>query len=165
MSRLIRSSSLGASSADLLGRFYNPVAARENKQPPSAAVKPLQNKPAVAAAAQENKQPPIRPAHAVIKPVQNIPAAAAAEKQRKSIFTFNSPPRREIVNGREDFLDACALCNKRIIKGKDRYMYGYLQVFCSPACREGQIAIDENSTLRRRQLAGKLIGSYSNANY
>ncbi|KAI3469601.1 hypothetical protein Pfo_026264 [Paulownia fortunei] len=142
MSRLTRSSSMGGS-ADFLGRIKpvkpQPVASQEKKQAPAPtgqanAIKPVQNPVARKAAAPpqfaKQKQPP----------------TAAVEKPRKRIFTFPSPPRGKddrSRKGREDFLDACALCKKKIGQDRDRYMYGYLQAFCSPECRDDQIALDD----------------------
>lgn len=96
--RLIRSSSLGGS-ADVLGR-YKPVAPQEIRQATR---------------------------HAYFVPPKAA-AAAAAEDPRKCIFTFTSPPRDDDPksSGRENFLDACGLCKKRIPQNKDTYMYGYV---------------------------------------
>ncbi|KAK3190097.1 hypothetical protein Dsin_029658 [Dipteronia sinensis] len=40
------------------------------------------------------------------------------------------------------FLKNCSLCKKKFEKKNDFYMYGYLQAFCTPDCREDQIALD-----------------------
>lgn len=42
------------------------------------------------------------------------------------------------------FTDFCALC-KKDIKGQDAFMYRDLQAFCSPGCRDDQIALDNKN--------------------
>lgn len=42
------------------------------------------------------------------------------------------------------FLQACFLCKRRLVPGKDIYMYMGDSAFCSIECRNQQILIDEN---------------------
>lgn len=75
--------------------------------------------------------------------------AALGLPRRPSIFSIVSPPLAE--NGDSNKVDyryraffrCCFRCKEEIAKDKDVFMYGYLQAFCSPECREMQIAADE----------------------
>ncbi|KAK2647064.1 hypothetical protein Ddye_022259 [Dipteronia dyeriana] len=88
------------------------------------------------------------------------------EKKRKALATAVKPPeekprpqvtftigdsdsedndsrsKKKVDEGFCAFLKNCSLCKKKFEKKKDFYMYGYLQAFCSPDCREDQIALD-----------------------
>ncbi|XP_011026134.1 PREDICTED: uncharacterized protein LOC105126826 isoform X2 [Populus euphratica] len=55
----------------------------------------------------------------------------------------------------EHFLDRCGYCKKRLNKKQDVYMYGYLGAFCSPECRDAQIAIDKAG----QEVRGQSIGT------
>ncbi|KAA8527628.1 hypothetical protein F0562_034977 [Nyssa sinensis] len=41
------------------------------------------------------------------------------------------------------FLEVCYLCKKRLAQDQDVFMYGNLQAFCTPECRDEQIALDK----------------------
>ncbi|CAL1396629.1 unnamed protein product [Linum trigynum] len=49
--------------------------------------------------------------------------------------------RRRPGEGYCEFLEGCYLCHKKLDLCHV-YMYGYLGAFCSPECRENQIAVD-----------------------
>lgn len=115
--RLIRSSSMGQS-ADLLHsstRAINPVPRMVSKE--------------------QKTKPNLNPA---TKVVVTAPAPARMEKQeptkvvdekpRKCIFTFPSPPRVEKQRG-DYFLNACALCKKKLDFKEDIFMYRYVHNF------------------------------------
>ncbi|GMH28489.1 hypothetical protein Nepgr_030332 [Nepenthes gracilis] len=72
---------------------------------------------------------------------------------------FPPPPKRErpvftiapVVERRTDdehpvefgkFLEACSGCKKEFSDNDDVHMYSYLQAFCTPECRDKQIAED-----------------------
>lgn len=46
---------------------------------------------------------------------------------------------------RQNFLDACHLCRRRLDEGRDIYIYRGDRAFCSPECRHQQILNDERS--------------------
>ncbi|XP_075504280.1 uncharacterized protein LOC142541696 [Primulina tabacum] len=128
--RLIRSSSMGQS-ADLLRSFnrdINPVprmVSKEQKTQPNLKPAKKEVAPSPAPARIEKQEPP------------NV----VAEKPRKCIFAFPSPPR--VQKQRSDyFLDACALCKKKLDFKEDIFMYSD-KAFCSQNCRDDQIALDE----------------------
>ncbi|KAK4855978.1 hypothetical protein QYF36_012928 [Acer negundo] len=50
--------------------------------------------------------------------------------------------KKKVDEGFCGFLKNCSLCKKKFEKKKDFYMYGYLQAFCSPDCREDRILLD-----------------------
>ncbi|GAV80608.1 DUF581 domain-containing protein [Cephalotus follicularis] len=80
------------------------------------------------------------------------PLRAQREKPRDGILTLYSPERETSTNvepkkekgelGFGEFLDACSLCKKKFKQDMDIFMYGYLKAFCSPDCRDDQIALD-----------------------
>ncbi|XP_028751694.1 FCS-Like Zinc finger 15-like [Neltuma alba] len=47
------------------------------------------------------------------------------------------------------FLDQCFLCRKRLLPGKDIYMYKGDRGFCSVECRCKQIFMDEEESIQR----------------
>ncbi|CAL0334740.1 unnamed protein product [Lupinus luteus] len=47
------------------------------------------------------------------------------------------------------FLDLCFLCRKRLLPGKDIYMYKGDMAFCSVECRCQQIFMDEEGTIQK----------------
>ncbi|XP_054807763.1 FCS-Like Zinc finger 15-like [Prosopis cineraria] len=47
------------------------------------------------------------------------------------------------------FLDQCFLCRKRLLLGKDIYMYKGDRGFCSVECRCKQIFMDEEESMQR----------------
>ncbi|XP_031278082.1 uncharacterized protein LOC116136531 [Pistacia vera] len=70
---------------------------------------------------------------------------------RRVTWTWGSPERNDSVSksrkkkldeGFCAFLEGCALCKKKLKENVDVYMYGYLSAFCSPECRDDQIALD-----------------------
>ncbi|KAK7329462.1 hypothetical protein VNO77_23631 [Canavalia gladiata] len=46
------------------------------------------------------------------------------------------------------FLDLCFLCRKRLLPGKDIYMYKGDRAFCSVECRCKQILMDEEESIQ-----------------
>ncbi|KAL7177876.1 hypothetical protein ACSBR2_031105 [Camellia fascicularis] len=69
------------------------------------------------------------------------------EQTHRNIFTLGSPARDDESQKRVDerywvFLQSCFHCKQRISEDEDVFMYGYLQAFCSPKCRDIQIALD-----------------------
>ncbi|KAL2341780.1 hypothetical protein Fmac_009720 [Flemingia macrophylla] len=46
------------------------------------------------------------------------------------------------------FLDQCFLCKKRLLPGKDIYMYKGDRAFCSVECRCKQIFMDEEESVQ-----------------
>ncbi|KAK3011065.1 hypothetical protein RJ639_010740 [Escallonia herrerae] len=66
---------------------------------------------------------------------------------------FNVGPLRPAADGGLDprflasttphFLRACALCKRRLIPGRDIYMYRGDSAFCSQECRQQQMNLDE----------------------
>ncbi|KAL1543280.1 hypothetical protein AAHA92_20277 [Salvia divinorum] len=70
----------------------------------------------------------------------------ASKKPAASIFTIHSTSQRDkdadvdLDRRRQEcFLDACALCGRKINEDQNIYMYDCFQAFCSIACREYQI--------------------------
>ncbi|XP_020222979.1 FCS-Like Zinc finger 15 [Cajanus cajan] len=49
------------------------------------------------------------------------------------------------------FLDHCFLCNKRLLPGKDIYMYKGDRAFCSVECRCKQIFMDEEESVENEK--------------
>ncbi|TKY72580.1 hypothetical protein E2542_SST01323 [Spatholobus suberectus] len=47
------------------------------------------------------------------------------------------------------FLDLCFLCRKRLLPGKDIYMYKGDRAFCSVECRCKQIFMDEEESIQK----------------
>ncbi|KAK4430593.1 FCS-Like Zinc finger 5 [Sesamum alatum] len=47
-----------------------------------------------------------------------------------------------------DFLRSCGLCNRRLVPGRDIYMYRGDTAFCSLECREQQMKQDERKERR-----------------
>ncbi|KDP27820.1 hypothetical protein JCGZ_18900 [Jatropha curcas] len=47
------------------------------------------------------------------------------------------------------FLEHCFLCGQKLLPGKDIYMYKGDTGFCSVECRDRQIFMDEEETLRK----------------
>ncbi|CAN8265546.1 unnamed protein product [Cochlearia groenlandica] len=47
------------------------------------------------------------------------------------------------------FLEHCFLCRKKLLQGKDIYMYKGDGAFCSVECRSKQMFMDEEESLRR----------------
>lgn len=59
-----------------------------------------------------------------------------------------------------DFLNRCCLCRRRLLLGKDIFMYRGDQAFCSMECRYKQIVVDERK--ERRPVAGTRVpGAFS----
>ncbi|KAK9083766.1 hypothetical protein Scep_030237 [Stephania cephalantha] len=70
------------------------------------------------------------------------------------VFTLGSPASETLTSEADCFVDsvnertgaffeACFLCKRRIGDQDDVFMYSYLRAFCSPECRDEQIARDE----------------------
>lgn len=57
-------------------------------------------------------------------------------------FGFPRPNRRKIAEPAH-FLHACFLCKRRLVPGRDIYMYRGDSAFCSIECRHKQIILDE----------------------
>ncbi|THU71794.1 hypothetical protein C4D60_Mb04t05270 [Musa balbisiana] len=53
------------------------------------------------------------------------------------------PPSETETPRLPPFLDRCAQCNKQLSNRAPIYMYGDLQGFCSPGCRNSRIDLDE----------------------
>ncbi|XP_010558806.1 PREDICTED: uncharacterized protein LOC104827335 [Tarenaya hassleriana] len=49
-----------------------------------------------------------------------------------------------------DFLEHCSLCKKKLLSGKDIYMYKGCK-FCTEECRSTKIFMDEEERLRRKK--------------
>ncbi|KAH7573821.1 hypothetical protein ACOSP7_007688 [Xanthoceras sorbifolium] len=72
------------------------------------------------------------------------------EPRPRVTWTLGSPERgdsslsktKKIDEGYCAFLKNCSLCKKKLDLEEDLYMYGYLSAFCSPECRDDQIALD-----------------------
>ncbi|XP_057757920.1 FCS-Like Zinc finger 15-like [Arachis stenosperma] len=47
------------------------------------------------------------------------------------------------------FLELCFLCRKKLLPGKDIYMYKGDKAFCSEECRSKQIFMDEEEAIQR----------------
>lgn len=69
---------------------------------------------------------------------------------RESIFSTASPASNycSIDFPGLDFLSVCFFCRRRLVQGKDIYMYRGDQAFCSTECRYQQIVIDERKERR-----------------
>ncbi|KAJ4722505.1 Protein of unknown function (DUF581) [Melia azedarach] len=59
-----------------------------------------------------------------------------------SLETVDMQSNKKVDDGFCGFLKACSLCKKKLEETADVYMYGYLRAFCSPECRDDQIAVD-----------------------
>uniref|UniRef100_A0A5B6ZYM4 FLZ-type domain-containing protein n=1 Tax=Davidia involucrata TaxID=16924 RepID=A0A5B6ZYM4_DAVIN len=61
------------------------------------------------------------------------------------------------------FLRACSLCNRRLVPGRDIYMYRGDSAFCSSECRQQQMNQDERkekcSLASKKEAASKASGS------
>ncbi|XP_019152695.1 PREDICTED: uncharacterized protein LOC109149401 [Ipomoea nil] len=74
------------------------------------------------------------------------PAAAALDQRIMSAATVSARPhRRKSADFVETahFLRACSLCKRRLIPGRDIYMYRGDSAFCSLECRQQQMTQDE----------------------
>nr|GLL18430.1 uncharacterized protein LOC109149401 [Ipomoea trifida]GMC55220.1 FCS-Like Zinc finger 6-like [Ipomoea batatas] len=77
---------------------------------------------------------------------QTSQAAAALDQQLTSAATVSARPhRRKSADFVETahFLRACSLCKRRLIPGRDIYMYRGDSAFCSLECRQQQMTQDE----------------------
>ncbi|KAE9602164.1 hypothetical protein Lal_00049659 [Lupinus albus] len=63
------------------------------------------------------------------------------------------------------FLDQCFLCRKRLLPGKDIYMYKGDRAFCSVDCRCKQIYKDEMETIEEGNYCSSSSSSSSRARY
>ncbi|CAB4261555.1 unnamed protein product [Prunus armeniaca] len=87
-----------------------------------------------------------RPQRPKIKQLEKQPQSQPQE----SIFRLNSPTEEESDyvfkeqpdEGFRAFLKCCSLCKKQLARDKDVHMYGYLTAYCSPECRDTQMALD-----------------------
>ncbi|XP_031119517.1 FCS-Like Zinc finger 6-like [Ipomoea triloba] len=73
-------------------------------------------------------------------------AAAAVDQHLTSAATVSARPhRRKSADFVETahFLRACSLCKRRLIPGRDIYMYRGDSAFCSLECRQQQMTQDE----------------------
>lgn len=68
--------------------------------------------------------------HRILTTAKTIPTTRNRRKSADFIETAN-------------FLKACFLCKRRLIPGRDIYMYRGDSAFCSLECREQQMNIDE----------------------
>ncbi|GFY85046.1 hypothetical protein Acr_03g0018200 [Actinidia rufa] len=75
-------------------------------------------------------------------------------RPHRSIFTLASFGEKEnndygyekrIDERRREFFENCFRCKKKIPADESAFMYGYLQAFCSPECREIQIDEDRRN--------------------
>ncbi|PQQ06048.1 hypothetical protein Pyn_08947 [Prunus yedoensis var. nudiflora] len=72
---------------------------------------------------------------------------AAERPQRPTIKQLEKQPSLSISREQPDegfraFLKCCSLCKKQLKQDGDVYMYGYLTAYCSPDCRDDQMALD-----------------------
>ncbi|PQQ11129.1 hypothetical protein Pyn_08370 [Prunus yedoensis var. nudiflora] len=104
-------------------------------------IQPLQ--PSVRLGEPEQQKRPQRP---TIKQLEKQPQS----QHQPSIFRLNSPTeeksdfvfKEQPDEGFRAFLKCCSLCKKQLKQDGDVYMYGYLTAYCSPDCRDDQMALD-----------------------
>ncbi|KAE9601980.1 hypothetical protein Lal_00040854 [Lupinus albus] len=63
------------------------------------------------------------------------------------------------------FLDQCFLCRKRLLPGKDIYMYNGDKAFCSVDCRSKQIYKDEVEAIQEGNCSSSSSSSSSSARH
>ncbi|CAJ1940988.1 unnamed protein product [Sphenostylis stenocarpa] len=61
------------------------------------------------------------------------------------------PPQPSSIFQPPTFLDQCFLCEKRLLPGKDIYMYKGDRAFCSVDCRCKQIFTDEEEAMQKEK--------------
>ncbi|MED6108039.1 hypothetical protein PIB30_019816 [Stylosanthes scabra] len=61
------------------------------------------------------------------------------------------------------FLELCFLCRKKLLPGKDIYMYKGDKAFCSVECRSKQIFMDEEEAIQRENCSMAAISSSSSS--
>ncbi|KAL7126633.1 hypothetical protein ABFS83_14G201300 [Erythranthe nasuta] len=85
-----------------------------------------------------------RSANAAASPAMGTKADAAGEPPRSKILTIAYPIRlRDSGHLRiGGFLERCHYCRKQIAQNSEVFMYSNLCAFCTPDCRDRQIAID-----------------------
>ncbi|KAF8394379.1 hypothetical protein HHK36_020587 [Tetracentron sinense] len=79
------------------------------------------------------------------------PTVTIPDQSRRCIFELSSPVRmtdkeKSEMNTDERygvFLEACYYCKKKFDEKDDIFMYRYLRAFCTPECREEQMALDK----------------------
>ncbi|XP_015888118.3 FCS-Like Zinc finger 6 [Ziziphus jujuba] len=146
-SRIVRSSSQGE-----IGLFsqIQPI------EPPAGPWVP--KRPAFAKPVQEQSKNSVLSTTAVPessreKYVENGNSIAVDGQKQQSILTLYSSADESNDSGFKKqknqpneefgaFLKACSLCKKKLKVDDDLFMYGYLRAFCSPECRDDQIALD-----------------------
>ncbi|KAK2978555.1 hypothetical protein RJ640_006674 [Escallonia rubra] len=77
---------------------------------------------------------PLRPAADGGLDPRFLAATGSPRNHRRNSVDFTQTPH---------FLRACALCKRRLIPGRDIYMYRGDSAFCSHECRQQQMNLDE----------------------
>uniref|UniRef100_A0A2N9ED41 FLZ-type domain-containing protein n=1 Tax=Fagus sylvatica TaxID=28930 RepID=A0A2N9ED41_FAGSY len=70
----------------------------------------------------------------IIVPTTTLSSTVSPRNHRRNSADFLETPH---------FLRACSLCNRRLIPGRDIYMYRGDSAFCSLECRQKQMNLDE----------------------
>ncbi|KAF8388090.1 hypothetical protein HHK36_026756 [Tetracentron sinense] len=109
----------------------------------------------------ERRTAPFAAPRRVQSPVKNSKTfVAKPEQSRRKILTLESPVREtnmEIDTGERGrwFLEACYYCKKKLNLDLDVFMYGYMQAFCSPECRDEQIDLDTEAEAEADEASGE----------
>nr|AFK37039.1 unknown [Lotus japonicus] len=86
----------------------------------------------------------------VINKTMMLSSSSSINKHSSSSFSSSSMPWNSQHSAFQEpaFLELCFLCRKRLMQGKDIYMYKGDRAFCSEECRCKQIFMDEEETVQ-----------------